>query len=118
MQNRFRFRYLDNSNRMQEISLTDCYYTNLDYSRLMQSTGLRDINGKLIYEGDIIKYMYYNPKRYTKWSVVFNPDTLEFGLKDCQCIGYSRLTRYSIFNNKVEVIGNIYENPELLKDGE
>ena len=118
MQDRFRFRYFDNSNRMQEISLTNCYYTDLDYSRLMQCTGLQDKNGKLIYEGDIIKYLYYNPERYTKWVVVFNPDTLEFGTRGYGYIGYQRLTSYSIFNNKVEVIGNIYENPELLKDGE
>ena len=85
---------------------------------LMQCTGLTDKNGKLIYEGDIIKYLYYNPERYTKWIVVFNPDTLEFGTRDYGYIGYQRLTSYSIFNNKVEVIGNIYENPELLKDGE
>lgn len=85
---------------------------------LMQCTGLTDKNGKLIYEGDIIKYLYYNPERYTKWIVVFNPDTLEFGIRDYGYIGYQRLTSYSIFNNKVEVIGNIYENPELLKDGE
>lgn len=85
---------------------------------LMQCTGLKDINGKFIYEGDIIKYLYYNPERYTKWIVVFNPDTLEFGTRDYGYIGYQRLTSYSIFNNKVEVIGNIYENPELLKDGE
>lgn len=115
MQDRFRFRYFDNSNRMREISLTDCYYTNLDYSRLMQSTGLKDKNGKLIYEGDIIKYMYYNPKRYTEWVVVFNQKTLEFALKDYRYDGYLRITNYSIFNNKVEVIGNIYENPELLR---
>ena len=85
---------------------------------LMQCTGLTDKNGKLIYEGDIIKYLYYNPERYTKWIVVFNPDTLEFGTRGYGYIGYQRLTSYSIFNNKVEVIGNIYENPELLKDGE
>ena len=85
---------------------------------LMQCTGLTDKNGKLIYEGDIIKYLYYNPERYTKWIVVFNPDTLEFGTRGYGYIGYQRLTSYSIFNNKVEVIGNIYEKPELLKDGE
>lgn len=85
---------------------------------LMQCTGLKDINGKLIYEGDIIKYLYYNPERYSKWIVVFNPDTLEFGTRGYGYIGYQRLTSYSIFNNKVEVIGNIYENPELLKYGD
>ena len=81
---------------------------------LMQCTGLKDIKGTLIHEGDIVKYMYYNPKRYTKWTVVFDQNTLEFGLKDYKYGGYSRITRHSILNNKVEIIGNIYENPELI----
>lgn len=85
---------------------------------LMQCTGLKDVNGNFIYESDIIKYMYYNPDQYTKWIVVFNQNTLEFGLKGCEHDGYQRLSSYSIINNKVEIIGNIYENFELLKDGE
>lgn len=80
----------------------------------MQCSGLKDIEGTLIYEGDIVKYMYYNPKRYTKWTVVFDQNTLEFGLKDYKYGGYLRITRHSILNNKVKIIGNIYENPELI----
>lgn len=85
---------------------------------LMQCAGLKDVNGKLIYEGDIIKYMYYNPKRYTKWVVVFDQNTLEFGLKDYRYGGYLRITRHSILNNKVEIIGNKFQNPELLNEVE
>lgn len=132
MQDRFKYRYNYN-NKIYDVSAIDfarlrgeivsqnkmeVLMCTLDLNNLMQCTGLKDKNGKLIYEGDIVKYMYYNPERYTKWIVVFNQNTLEFGLKGCGHDGYLRLTSYSIINNKVEVVGNIYENPELLKENE
>jgi hypothetical protein len=70
---------------------------------LMQYTGLKDKNGKEIYEGDIDgsdEPMY----------VVFENGS--FGLK------YKDMPNYfdtCIDWNRVEIIGNIYENPELLK---
>ena len=100
----------DNSNS------PDCEFVTITPNKIIQSTGLKDKNGKLIYEGDIIKYMYYNPKRYTKWVVVFDQNTLEFGLKDYRYGGYLRITRHSILNNKVEVIGNICQNENLLSE--
>lgn len=69
--------------------------TCLDYE-LMQYTGLKDKNGKEIYEGDIIKAD----------GVLY--DTVAFVLKDMMQGNWKNL------ENK-EVIGNIYENPELVK---
>ena len=108
MQDRFKFRvwHVPTKTMYEVYEFTkDCI--------LIQCTGLKDKNGKLIYEGNVVKYMYYNPKRYTKWTVVFDQNTLEFGLKNSYG-GYLRITRYSILNNKVEIIGNIYENPEVI----
>lgn len=129
MQDRFKFRY-NNNNKIYAVSAIDftrsrgeivsldkkeTLMCKLDLNNLIQCTGLEDINGTLIYEGDIVKYMYYNPERYTKWVVVFNQNALEFGLKSCGNDGYIRLQAIPI-NNKVEVIGNIFQNKELMNE--
>ncbi|MGX9821002.1 YopX family protein [Lactococcus lactis] len=82
---------------------------------LMQSTGIKDKNGVEIYEGDILKlhaiflapddkigYLEYSPKY--GYSIIFEGNRL-----------YRQ--EYWASTNKLnyEVIGNIYENPELLE---
>lgn len=70
---------------------------------LMQCTGLKDKNGKLIYEGDIVNYSCL-PGYSDIYACTFNRgDFLIGGL----LISNTHL--------KSEVIGNIYETPELLE---
>lgn len=69
--------------------------------KLLQFTGLLDKNGKEIYEGDLMSYMNTEPKE-----VVFH--------KGCFCHKISD-GLYHIFGDKNwEIIGNIYENPDLI----
>lgn len=73
----------------------------------MQSTGLKDINGTEIYEGDIIKNSY--DEIYTvKWF------DAAFYLEEKYNGGFDYHELHLEDNKKV--IGNIYENPELLED--
>lgn len=73
----------------------------LDNVKLMQSTGLKDISGSEIYEGDILKTSIKN--LVVEW--------VPKGA--CWGIGCHYLFHYY---ETSEVIGNIYENPELLED--
>lgn len=76
---------------------------------IMQYTGLKDKNGIEIYEGDIIKV---NGNLYEVWH-----SGLAFGLVDKNKDFFEYMCQLCDMNGKVyEVIGNIYENPELLRD--
>lgn len=75
---------------------------------LMQYTGLKDKNGKEIYEGDILDY-----GESGKYKVVFSKSTFKI-----QKVNNSKGDLYLLEDcwfDESEVIGNIYENPELLK---
>ena len=77
-------------------------------SILMQYTGLKDKNGKEIYEGDIVK-----SNDHSIWVVKWDCDYASFMIQSFGNRGLSWLMHIT-----PEVIGNIYENPELVGEGE
>ena len=86
-----------------------------DDVKLMQFTGLKDKNGKEIYEGDIIKYKFPYDRRLKHISPVkFLETEASFGIKD-RYGNETPLYRITA-NNYFEVIGNIYENKSLLEE--
>lgn len=93
----------------------DVYRFEDEEVKLMQYTGVKDKNGKEIYEGDIIKYKFPYDTRLKHISPVkFLETEASFGIKDRY---ENEIPLYTISaNNYFEVIGNIYENKNLLEE--
>ena len=90
--------------------------------RVMQFTGLKDERGKEIYEDDIIELCSYIAEdgskidrevRVVRWFGDDGYPAFDLDGWDHESNGLSELTQSGEW--KYEVIGNIYENPELLK---
>lgn len=125
MQDRFKFRVWDKINKIwvKNFSIDEQGFVEGFYNpqqamnrrlALIQCTGLKDKNGKLIYEGDIVTPVYSNA------SLLEPPFTGQvvsgkacFEIKSPH-IAYNAL---QILNSEkaFEIIGNIYENSELLE---
>ena len=82
---------------------------------LSQFTGLKDKNEKEIYEGDIVIYdrgvgNWTGQRMSTTHEIVFTDEVFAFVMK----YGSSYIKLRKHWNYIYEVVGNIYENPELL----
>lgn len=130
MNDRFKFRYFNKeTNKMVEatnwqnidgiyecLKQQICFDENippLPYDHIgtglvfMQCTGLKDKNGKLIYEGDIIKRDSEMLQQY-----VINWNDKGFWCADDNALAFAKDT----ISTNYEVIGNIWENADLLEE--
>ena len=113
MNDRFRFRAWDKTNNIMINEIGDGWFRlnfknvcESDEFILEQCTGLKDKNGKLIYEGDIVKVTQLS----TNLPVVYYQKFAMFEL-----ISNKYLVGLHGSDENLEVIGNIHENPELLE---
>ena len=136
-----KFRCWDTENKemleVQELDYEDSYngqpmirttmysdYFDTEDMILMQYVGLKDKNGKEIYEGDIVKVKLYKGEEekyfvgkveYFGSSFIVDADNdSDYHVYDLDGFGIDY--RYNL--EDCEVIGNIYDNPELLEKGE
>ena len=104
-------------------------FVEVDPSTICQCTGLKDKSGKLIWENDIVRFQFDNddcpfPNKDIKKRIgkVFFSDfraswSIAMGRNGSKCLN-NDLFKYVQNGNRVEIIGNIFDNPELLEVGE
>lgn len=95
---------------------TGCWKTDKDGKRfiLCQYTGLKNFNGKEIYEGDIVRAV-----GFSKWIgvVEYSDENQAFIFDDLDKKYRGESTVFmNQFDDGFEILGNIYENPKLLKE--
>lgn len=88
-------------------------YVFVDHLVIMQSTGLKDKNGKEIFEGDIVRQVRTQPitENETITGVVIMIEGAWLIMNDCEQLASYLWSE----TDENEIIGNVYENPELLE---
>lgn len=133
MQDRFRYRVFDNDDRKMhdviflnyENNSVEWYNDNnkkraafIEEVPTLQCTGLKDKNGREICDGDILKFKLLEDfaafGTNEKYVEIIAPVIYEYG------VFFIEQSENSIFlgqlpMSEIEVVGNIYENPELLE---
>lgn len=115
---RFKFRVWDNlqkeyfgfNGKTYTYDLTHYLYN--ERTTVEQCTGLKDKNGRLIFEGDIVQDIEYSRPTPLKYKLFWSEKAAGIRMK---CISHPELKKYSnstaeYKQNHLEIIGNIHES--------
>lgn len=89
----------------------------VDQSTICQCTGLKDKNGRVIWENDIVAYW----DSYSTESGLAEADCIGKVVWDDETISFQVTNRlsaesYEVLGDECSVIGNVFDNPELLEE--
>ena len=100
--------YIDNDYENNRQEIRGACFEDIE---LMEYTGLKDKNNKEIYEGDIVKLRANHGIGVVKYSDEWGAFVVEYiKPRPLAVLGMN------YYKEDIEVIGNIYENPELIKE--
>lgn len=140
MQDRYRFRFWNKETNKWfyfgfetfHIYEKEIWETLTNGEKIYQCTGLKDKHGNLIYEGDLLRYppkdkgeeinyviceVFFHNNDCCDRHIGFQMNRFHFKGNLCGIINYDNKYNFLPGNvEKMEVIGNIYENPELLSE--
>ena len=116
VQDKWVYGFLSEEDKIRKTNLIDY---EVDNKTIGQFTGLYDIEGEEIYEGDIVEKAVNNIISSRRFKIVYSECFASFcrlyikkkGTRD----GLISLSEMDIDRDKIKVIGNIHDTPELLK---
>lgn len=114
--------------KVQVITGNENYGDEYENVEVMQYTGLKDKNDKEIYEGDVIQFTWDSDSCWGKAGTYIGFVKFDGGVFEIVYIGkvrekrfrenmecYDNIKSFMDWSQEVQVIGNIYERPELLQ---
>ncbi len=81
-------------------------------STVGEYTGLKDKNGQRIFEGDIVSMKYNEQNK--PYAIIYDEELATFIGRDKDNFNFTTLS--GLDNSPIEIIGNIHDSPELLKE--
>ena len=119
--NRYRFNFDENGSLVFEVYVFEVIEDGLVYEEwvtldnIMQYTGLNDVNGKEIYEGDILRGIEHKSNSTFVNGEYQGTHEWDNDIEIIVDFTPSNMQLVDAYKSKCKVIGNIYENQELLK---